>query len=113
MQSQEMPLCRNRQKFEFTGAYFTRSDPSELLLEPGEVEIRCAVDVKLVMLVCEAEPAPGFPSCSSGVFLQDTRGLPPRDRTVRFWLSPAIGWLGSLGCCKYFLFHALLQPQGV
>lgn len=106
-----MPLCGNRQagKNRVRGVCFTRTDPSELLLEwkkaekrnsplllePGEVEIRCALDVKLVMLFCETEPAPRFPSCSSGVFLQDTVASEGPDRQV---LVISSDWLaGELG----------------
>lgn len=110
-QSQEMPLCRDRQagKIEFMGVYFTHTGPSEFQLEPGEVEIPCALDAKLVMLVCETEPAPSFLSCSS-VFLQDTVASEGPDHQV---LVISSDWLAGEGCCKYFLFQAVLQLKGV
>lgn len=79
MQSQAMPHCRDRQagKLEFTGAHFTGTDPSELQLEPGEVEILCVLDVKLVLLVCESL-LPGFPAAALFFFKTP---WPLRDRT--------------------------------
>lgn len=104
---------RQARKTEFTGAYFARTDPSELWLEPGEVEIPCTLGVKLVMLVCETESL--LPVSPAAALFFCRTPWPPRDRTVRFWLSLAAGWLGSSGegCCKYFLFQGVLQPKGV
>lgn len=100
-------------KIEFLGAHFGCTDLSELLLEPGEVEIPRTLGVKPVTLVSEAERLLPVSPVSALFFCRALE--PPRDRTIRFWLSPVTGWLVSLGegCCKYFFFQGSLQPKGV
>lgn len=56
------------------------------------METRCALDAKLVMLVCETEPAPGFPSCSSGVFFARHRGLRGTGLSGFGYLQRLVGW---------------------
>lgn len=104
---------RQVRKIEFLGAHFRCTSLSELLLEPGEVEIPRTLGVKPVTLVSEAERLLPVSPVSALFFCRALE--PPRDRTIRFWLSSVTGWLVSLGegCCKYFFFQGSLQPKGV
>ena len=57
-------------KIKFLGVHFTCTDPSELLLEPGEVEIPHTLDVRPVTLVSETERLLPVSPVSALFFLQ-------------------------------------------
>lgn len=81
-------------KIKFSGVHVACTDPSELLLEPGEVEIPHTLDVKLVTLVSETETTPRFPSFSS-VFLQGAVASKGLDYQVLVISSDWLVWVSA------------------